>query len=716
VLLLRRLTFRRRSVRAVVLGLVLAAVLPQLALAGPATSDCDSYMPATASACLFDVAQYGMFESVATTVWQVDRVLLGGAYWLDALRHQFTQAIFLAAYQALADAVGPLLGPMAILALMVGALALIALPITGSRGPINFRNILIWGVIGPLLLALAGPYLVEFERIRTDLGTLLFTSAAGQGVTIGGGASKDMAAPGKLYPSAACGAMLGRYTALETPAVDEQVAALVWASAQDIHCPGQEAPSSVLPDRMFYDRPDGPGYFHPGGIRELPADARQRYLQSAQEGISRLLLAVLPAFVAMLIALLNFVFACCTMLLWFSLPLGLLFSFFQTNANWFVNLVQRGAAILKTSWTISILLGVFSSILLQAGMDGDALRFCILTIISGIFVVKFGLAAFGLFTESLNTMAATTGLGGGPSLGRLAGGAATLAAGVATGGAATALTIAAAAQQTGSGRYALAAGAGRFRPLMQLGEVAASMGLVGDEVSSGLYAGHRSAQSARSGRVALHADAKRKGEDGLSIRERASNRKLDRQYRRAGHGSLAQRTVKHAQPASPGGRDSTGTVESIAGGNVRPASVAVAGHAIATPAATQANGPALVAGKRAFVRHVLPRDRSREVMYLKRGNLTFRERLAEDLLPAGAATERLDQRAVWAKLRAGHHAQRNDDGSVTYWLPPDRPAREAKAPVGGFHTRDEGRRPARAPQQQMELKIEPPHEPNETPS
>lgn len=85
--------------------------------------------------------------------------------------------------------------------------------------------------------------------------------------------------------------------------------------------------------------------------------------------------------------------------------------------------------------------------------------------------------------------------------------------------------MAMAAKQTGSRRYALAAAAGRFRPLMQLGEVAASMGLGGDELSSGLSAGQRSLGGLRAGRMAIEADARRKDAEGMTFRERAADRK-----------------------------------------------------------------------------------------------------------------------------------------------------------------------------------------------
>lgn len=453
---------------------------PQVALAG----DCDNLLDiGKSAACELDVAQYGFYESIASTIWLIDRVLLGGAHWLDALRLQFVQVVFTGAYAKLTEAIGPLLGPAAVLALTVGALLLIAMPLTGTTGPVNFRMVFMWAILGPLLLTLSGPYFVEFEQLRTDLGTILFRGVAGSSFSLAGGAANDMVAPTNLYPSTACGLdgngqpLLQRYTENAEPTIDEQVAALVWANAQDIHCPNAgDGASATLPDLFFVDAPQGPGYLAAGGIEDRSQPARARYISSSKEAINRLLLAVLPAFVAFLISLLNFVFACCTMILWFSLPLGLLFSFFNTNAGWFIELVKRGGEILKISWLISILLGVFSSILLEASATGDALRYTILTIISGIFVAKFTSRSFGLFSDALTTMAVTSGFGGGSS-GSSVGGAA-ISNGV---GARTSFSGATGFQHTSTDSHTPVA-VGRFKPLMQLGDVAASMGVLGSEV------------------------------------------------------------------------------------------------------------------------------------------------------------------------------------------------------------------------------------------
>lgn len=656
----------------------LAALLLAVALGWPRAAyagECDGFISPGLMSCTVDVAEYGAYESAAESVWLLDRMLLGGAYWLDALRDQFVQVIFAGAYAALSSTIGSLLGPVAVLALALGALALIALPITGASGPLNIRTIMLWGIIGPLLLTLAGPYLVEFEQIRTDLGATLFDSVAGQSFRVGAGATHDMTAPTRLYPSGDCGAdtagqpLLLRYHPSELPQVDEQVAALVWADAKDIHCPDR-----LLPMRFFQDGADGPGYLLYKGIYgEAPA-TRQRYIEGAKAALNRLLLAVAPAFVALLIALLNLVFACCAILLWFALPIGILFSFFQTNSHWFAGLVQRAANILKTSWTISLLLGVFAALLLDAGVAGDALRYSILTIISGVFVARFLISAFGLFADALAALSAATGLeSGGPSVARLAGGAAGLAAGAVTGGAGAALTMALAAKQTGSGRYALAAAAGRFRPLMQLGEVAAGMGLVDDEIASGMAAGHSSRASLRAGRLAMRQDGQRQDDEGLTLRDHAADRRIARAIDRAERGSLFERSIDDAHAIARFGHGVAAELHDpqhtrAALGRASAAAESVR-EVLAHPAEPVRKAGAWAARRAhsAAEQILRPPDRRLAALAIERGRTRRLPRFDEARLPEHAERDQIAPARMRALLRKGYTVQRNPDGSTTYW-------------------------------------------------
>lgn len=729
-------------------ALAVALCFPQVALAG----DCDNWLDiGKSTACKMDVAQYDFYKNVASTIWLGNRILLGGAHWLDALRYQFVQVVFAGVYEQLIATIGPMLPFAATLALAVAALMLIAMPLTGTTGPVDFRMIFIWMVVGPLLLTLTGPYMVEFEKMRTDLGTTLFRSVAGSSFTLSAGAANDMQAPMPLYPNAGCGLdgngqpLLQRYTTNAEPTIDEQVAALVWATAEDIHCPNSgDGASSILPDRFFVDAPDGPGYFAAGGIQDKSQSDRQRYTATAQEAINRLLLTVLPALVAFLVSLLNFVFACCTMMLWFSLPLGVLFSFFSTNAGWFTELLKRGGEILKTSWMISILLGVFSSILLEAGAAGDALRYSIMAIISGIFVAKFTGSSFGLFSGALEAMSSATGLGagGGASLGSIGksfastatkvgvgamtGGVGAVGAGLAASSSA-AFTAKTAYDASGSGKYALAAAAGRFKPLMQLGEVAAGMGILGGDATDGLYAGRKSTLGLREGRKQMTIDSNKKGDSGEIRSVQAENKGLDRDVRRteqrpivgrfvggigataggvgkaasfikenATEEQLAARTQQVGSAAKRAGsamKDTAGVVRENAVAGMRAAiqnpdlvatgamvavggataGVARVGVGAVRAAGSAMKGRASTLGRSvqsSYQQHAGSRNRAYDVMWKEGKRVRSQMRVAENELPNDAQTEALTYDQIRTKLKSGHRVQRNDDGTATYWQTP----------------------------------------------
>lgn len=697
----------------------LAACWPQFALA-----DCGRGLNVIeAAACNTDSAQYGFYQGIAATIWLVDRMLLSGAHWLDALRYQFIEIIFSSAYASLQTAIGPLLGPAATLALIIGAILLIAMPITGTTGPINFRVILIWALFGPLLLTFSGPLMVQFEHIRTDVGSSLFASVAGTslGFSAARGAA-DMAAPSRLYPSNDCGPasngqpLLSRYTTSTDPTIDEQVAALVWATAKDIHCPALFS-DGTLPERFFVAAPDGPGYFRSGGIQDLETGERTSYIDSSKAAINRLLLAILPCVVAFLVALLNFVFACCTIILWCCIPIGVLFSFFHGNANWFADLVKRGGSILQTSWLISVLLGIFSGMLLNAGTAGDALRYAIITAISGIFVAKFTGNAFSLFSASLNTLGAATGVGGGPSFGALGKdspkGAVTAGVGAVGMRMGAALTGKDAVAQTGSAKYATGAVMGRFKPLMGLGEVASSMSLVDDgTVDGSMFPGQRMDANKHASRQLIQTHAKHDHGTGQSLRERLDEHETDHDLQKTGQralpgqilgsvaaGARAVKTVpeqlargsQQAMQAAQRGR--TAMVASVRAALAHPGR----GGQAAERAIWNTAGGSVDAGIRAagrvkhgaggvqrslaasYDRHAATGDLLFDGMWpedvdKRNGRQHWKPRTAlpvpASALPADAVTEQLDATAFRETFQQRYRVQRNADSTTTSWNTP----------------------------------------------
>ncbi|HEX9370253.1 MAG TPA: hypothetical protein VF897_04575, partial [Roseiflexaceae bacterium] len=369
---------------------------------------------------------------------------------------------------------------------------------------------------------------------RTQLGAAIFTdvSAIAPGA-IFGVAATDMAAPTPLYGGNPCGTgALARPGAGVNPAslhMDDLAAAMLWANAQDIHCPKFSGPGQDIPDAFYVDPPDGPGFATTNKVGDMnDSSERATAIANIQRGATRLALGIL----AVLEMLVNLVFGLALVALWLGLPLGLAFIFFEESSASIAMLLRQGFGVLKVSWASSFLMAILFAALKSSAEMGNAAAYTGLAGGSIILMSWLLITAFSTLGGSVKTLSSSVMAGTGLNVMQpveLAAGAAGLAAGALTGGTALAATAAAAYQQTGSGRYAAGAAAGRIGKVAQFGEVAAAMGYLQDEeVVAGLHAGERSTQSYRSMRLQMVMDAKRKGDDGLTMRERAQEHGLTR--------------------------------------------------------------------------------------------------------------------------------------------------------------------------------------------
>jgi len=521
--------------RAQVAALLLAAIVthalwPGIAWAGCGVTDF--------SACADD-AQYTVWYGVASFLWAIDAMLLQLAYLVDVFRVWVVEIAFTSAYQVLITLVRPLLIPFAMIALIIAVLLFLLTPLFGRIRFMNVRHVLVWALMAPLLLTVSGPLIVQVEQARTQLGAAIFTdvSAIAPGA-IFGVAATDMKAPSALYSGNPCGTgALARPGAGVDPAalhMDDLAAAMLWANAQDIHCPKFGGAGQDIPDAFYVDPPDGPGFATTNKVGDMnDSSERATAITNIQRGATRLALGILPSVLAVLEMLVNLVFGLALVALWLGLPLGLAFIFFEESSASIAMLLRQGFGVLKVSWASSFLMAILFAALKSSAEMGNAAAYTGLAGGSIILMAWLLITAFGTLSGSVKALSSSVMAGTGLNLMQpveLAAGAAGLAAGALTGGAALAATATAAYGQTRSGRYAAGAAAGRIGTLAQLGEVAAAMGWVQDEeLVAGLHAGERSTQSYRSMRLQMVTDVKRKGDDGLTMRERAQERGLVRQ-------------------------------------------------------------------------------------------------------------------------------------------------------------------------------------------
>lgn len=740
--LLQRRWLQLLAVALVIVGAMLLWPSPSFAACS------DTWDPIIATQCSVDSFQYNLYKDVAGVIWWVDRLLLNAAYALDSIRWWLIEVAFGSVYNAVTTLISPLIAPFAAFIVILAIVIITAVPLTGVDNPFNVRLVLLWVVIGPTVLVLAGPLFIEVERTRSDIGLTFFAmgeTVLGEGAgapDLGAGDSVSGDPPPKMvqiYPGSLdtmtfnCSPhkMLpeSRYSGgrrEDQLTVLERTARFMWADARDIHCPADSYPAAFA-----YDEPDGPHYVDDAALDDETASVRQEATRRMNWGVTRLAIGLLPAIVCVLYYVIQLVFTLGMVLLWVAFPIGMIAGLFQANLGWATTLIQRAGRIIATSWTISMVLGIFVALLGVAGES--AATFAAMMIGMGACLLMVMGSAVQTLKESLEALGGSAGLdvaGGIRAATKLTTGAAKVGLGAATGGAGMAITGAAALRQTGSGRYAMAAALGRSKTLANVGMLGAAMGMVDEETASGLYAGYRS-QKSPAGLKHMAQDAKRPLGDGTTISDRARDRSTTRRVARAQRGSVLEHEVHTVAEAARGaaragqgvaqaGRRMVTAGQAMRGGaspaltaapaNARAAwdglrqngrallaagaqvaqnprqTAQAAGQAVAqgARAAGRAAGRAMVQGARGTRDAVADMDeraeaRERGVMSLdERGRVHIGPRVEDADLPADALTEQLPAGRVSRLLNTGHQLQRNDDGSVTYWKKPE-PATPAVA-------------------------------------
>lgn len=662
--------------------------------------------PTDLGACV-DGAVYDAWVGVASVLWMFNRMLLALAFQLDSLRTWLVEIAFAGVYQVLVDAVGPLLPSVAALAAVIGGLCYLLLPLIGRANLVNLRHVLVWVVIAPVLLTLGGPLLVELDNGRVAFGSTLFTAGGEVGtVPMLGAAAGDMAAVEPLYPSNPCGT--GTFArSVEGLRPDDLAAALLYANARDVHCP-EAAGMAMVPQRFYEEAPTGPQYAVTWKVAdENDFVRRTNAIAGIQQGVSRLALGLLPCLMAVIDALLQLLFSLCMISLWVSLPIGLLFIFFQQTASGVGLLFRRTIGVLQVSWSCSFVTGLFFLCLTAAADLGNAAAytgFAVGSLIVELYLLTVAKDALRDSIRTLNEVVLmNTGLSVTAPVEMATAGAsqaAILAAAAATGGAAMAATGVAALAQTGSDRYAIGAMAGRIRPLYQLGEVARVMGVGDGDVLDGMYAGSRGDHSFRAMARQMETDARRTDAEGRTVRERAAERQVAADLARDERSTLLQQEMRDLQTlggipqqlAQGAGRAGAytfgdGLVNDVdrseaavrANWQRLRSRVAEAGAQIASRAGNSDPTRVMVATAQVVDAALARPDHRSEAITLDgRNRRRYSPRVADDLLPANALRADTRQVAIPRLLTLGYTVQRNDDDSVTFW----QSAEEAVTPTG----------------------------------
>lgn len=255
--MMRLLTPRRLLLLSTLLLAFGVLLLPPPVWAGT----CSDPLP-DLNACA-DGMTYGLARSAASFLWWLMKALLSACYWIACFRTWLVHTAFGTLYGALDALFGPLLAPVALVALLLWALIHMAGPLLKMQNAFSLGHILLWFPLSLMLLGHMGTWFGAFDDFRAGLVQDIAAVAAGvtapaipsSGETVM--AADRLSEPdgtSALYPSTMCGGNSYDRGTTGSGDLDNLVGRYLFADAEDIHCTHEGDPSATdIPD-AWYDR------------------------------------------------------------------------------------------------------------------------------------------------------------------------------------------------------------------------------------------------------------------------------------------------------------------------------------------------------------------------------------------------------------------------------------------------------------------------------
>lgn len=310
-----------------------------------------------------DGAMYTAAYAYVASLWTIDSAILIAAWQLDSYRAYLVNTAFLGLYNSITAYISPIFLPAAIVMLMLAAILMMILPAIGVESPIKIRSALLWAIVGPMLLAIGGQAIGGAEQIRSEVASDFFADGLTMMPTgiFGATSASLMPVPTAIYP-ATCGAQsLVRPNGGTGLRADDVAAAIVRADALDIHCPDARGPVADLPDGMFVAEPTTWMYF--GDVADLNTSAeRQSYIVGARHAAQATQQSIIVAVLAVMLAMIDLIFALAAVLVWLALPFAILAGYFVGSAAPVKQLAAVGWSVIQTSWTSSIVAGLLTAV------------------------------------------------------------------------------------------------------------------------------------------------------------------------------------------------------------------------------------------------------------------------------------------------------------------------------------------------------------------
>jgi hypothetical protein len=325
------------------------------------------------------------------------------------------------------------------------AFTLLARPIIGRFQAVEFNKVILWFFIAVIIFS-AGPGMVAgFESTRLGLqeqahliaSTIQYQNEVNRynnrvvPNTVG-----DFWLPGQTpgYVPHLFGTGVGSNCSSGCNGLDA-AAAFLGAEEGDITGERAQAQNSGGYPQALYDR-----YFV---WREGNEEERSASVRNAKDGVMRLLQGMLPAFFAIVEAVIFLLFAVAAMVLFISLPVAIPFAFFSLTEIIATSVLRAYLFLVVRTFVVATMLAFLVQMLIIFAQRGTAMVFIAISALTMLLSFQFVRMAASTVTGALNVIGSAVGSATGISVrqtdpfaaaGRVAGMAALAGAAVATGG------------------------------------------------------------------------------------------------------------------------------------------------------------------------------------------------------------------------------------------------------------------------------------------
>jgi len=363
--------------------------------------------------------------SLTQLLWWLNEILLVLAYMLFNLRTFLVMRVFSAVLDIFIGPSGTLVGIIRasfLLAIMVLGITLIARSFFRIN-IVNPEKLFMWGAVTVMLLGTgaASSAYQAIEGFREDLSNGVYQAVFGTFLDnpeeLAQAFTMEGAPPPHAYGTKEAG---GIATLVGFPEMNDRsnirgynvAGAFVRATMLDVLEPRFSIPSRYDELRGLAGESFRAVYWNdqgPTSLGNLDDPERTEAFLLAVEGLIRMLLGIIPCFLALLEAVILFCLTVSTGVIFCTIPVGLIFAFFEPTEPMITSLLKLYSQIFIKTMVINVLLGLVMLLLMAGAVLNNGVVFVGVAVIGVLFGVSFAEDSFRTISSSLQAFSTSAG-------------------------------------------------------------------------------------------------------------------------------------------------------------------------------------------------------------------------------------------------------------------------------------------------------------------